>query len=239
MAEGRSNGPAGDLRHVRTWVFDLDNTLYPPASDLFGQVDKRITAWIADYYGIDGISAKELQKHWYKRYGTSLKGMMEDDALEPAAFLDFVHDIDHSGIVANRALGEAIEALPGRKLILTNGSRRHAERVAEKLEVGHLFEDIFDIEAASFTPKPDRRAYEIFLDKHGVDPAEAAMFEDLARNLEVPHRLGMKTVLVVGPAPAADTRADWELAAAQQAEWIDHVTDDLPGFLARVRKDVG
>jgi putative hydrolase of the HAD superfamily len=229
--------PLVDLSHVRTWVFDLDNTLYPPATDLFGQVDGRITAWIADRYGIDGLSAQALQKYWYQRHGTSLKGMMQSEAdLDAAHFLDFVHDIDHSAIEANPQLGEAIAALPGRKYILTNGSRRHAENIAGKLAVDHLFDDIFDIQAAAFTPKPERRAYEIFLDRFAVEPREAVMFEDLARNLEVPHALGMRTVLVVGAAPAADTRADWEKAAAQAAPWIDYVTDDLAGFLDEARR---
>ena len=229
--------PPADFAHVRTWVFDLDNTLYPPASDLFGQVDGRITLWIADRYGIDGLSAQALQKYWYQRYGTSLKGMMHDDGIEPGPFLDFVHDIDHSAIEANPRLGRAIARLPGRKFILTNGSRRHAENIAGRLAVDHLFEDIFDIQAAAFTPKPERRAYEIFLERYAIEPREAAMFEDLARNLEVPHALGMRTVLVVGPGPAADTRADWEKAAAQAAPWIDHVTDDLAGFLTRTPRE--
>jgi putative hydrolase of the HAD superfamily len=224
--------PADHLGHVRTWVFDLDNTLYPPAIDLFTQVDRRITAWIADFHGIDGLSARALQKHYYQRYGTSLNGLMIEDEVDPHVFMDFVHDIDHSAIRVDHRLGEAIAALPGRRYILTNGSRKHAEAISGRLGIDHLFDDMFDIAAAGFVPKPRRHAYEVFLSKFGVDPAGAAMFEDLARNLEVPHALGMRTVLVTGE-PSANHHADrdgWE-AEGRGEPYIDHVTADLAAFL--------
>lgn len=230
----RARRPPADehLGHVRTWVFDLDNTLYPPAIDLFTQVDRRITAWIADFHGIDGISARALQKHYYQRYGTSLNGLMIEDEVDPVAFMDFVHDIDHSAIRVDDRLGQAIQRLPGRRFILTNGSRKHAEAISGRLGIDHLFEDIFDIAAAGFVPKPKRPAYETFLALHGVDPSGAAMFEDLARNLEVPHALGMRTVLVTGaPTQAAHADRDgWE-SEGQGEGYIDHVTHDLAGFL--------
>lgn len=236
MRDVAPHADAPTLDHVRTWVFDLDNTLYPASTNLFAQIDERITTWIADYYGIDGISARALQKHWYHRYGTSLNGLMIEDQLEPTNFLEFVHDIDHSAIHPNHRLGQAIAALPGRKFILTNGSRRHAENIAGRLGVDHLFEDIFDIAAAAFTPKPRAEAYDRFLAKHGVDPVEAAMFEDLAKNLEVPHLLGMRTVLVVSPPPGKDTLADWEAADLRKPmPHVDYVTPDLPSFLEGLR----
>lgn len=227
--------PPEDLAHVTHWVFDLDNTLYPPHLNLFTQVDQRITTWIADFHGIDGLAARELQKHYYRHYGTSLNGLMTLDGIDPADFLDFVHDIDHSAIHADHRLGRAINALPGKKYVLTNGSFKHAEAVTRVLGIDHLFEDFFDIVAAGYAPKPKSRPYEIFLDKHGIDPAAAAMFEDLARNLEVPHALGMRTVLVVaaGPIPG-DTRHHWELEQSG-APFVDHVTSDLAGFLEGLR----
>jgi putative hydrolase of the HAD superfamily len=170
---------AADARgfgHVDVWIFDLDNTLYAHEARVWPQVDERITTFIADLYGLDGLSARALQKYFYHRYGTTLKGLMDEDGIDPYDFLDFAHDIDHSGIAVNPLLGQAIERLPGRKLILTNGSRRHAQTVAMKLGVYDHFEDVFDIVAADYVPKPDRRAYERFLDKHAVDPARAAMF---------------------------------------------------------------
>jgi putative hydrolase of the HAD superfamily len=225
--------PAEAFAHVRSWVFDLDNTLYPPHVNLFTQVDQRITTWIADFHGIDGLSARELQKHYYRQFGTSLNGLMTIDRIDPADFLDFVHDIDHSAIHPDRRLAAAVEALPGRKYVLTNGSRRHAEQVTRVLGIDHLFDDLFDIVASEYTPKPKSHGYRLFLDKHGIEPGTAAMFEDLARNLEVPHALGMRTVLVVGAA-AAEVRHHWDEEQAG-APHVDHVTDDLPAFLESVR----
>jgi putative hydrolase of the HAD superfamily len=216
--------------HVETWIFDLDNTLYPHEARVWPQVDDRITAFIADLYGLDGLSARALQKYFYHRYGTTLKALMDEDGIDPAAFLDFAHDIDHSSIELNPLLGSAIEALPGRKLILTNGTRSHAERVAMKLGIFDHFEDVFDIVAANYVPKPDRRAYEVFLERHAVDPAAAAMFEDIARNLAVPYDLGMTTTLVV-PKTLDPFRERHEQEAVS-APYIDHVTQDLAGFLS-------
>ena len=219
--------PPADLRarfaHVDTWVFDLDNTLYPQGSALWPQIDQRITLFLSNLFGIDGISSRALQKYYYERYGTTLRGLMEDDKISPGAFLDFVHDIDRSSLAPNHALAAAIEALPGRRLILTNGSRAHAAKTARQLGIDHLFEDIFDIVAADLVPKPEASAYERFFDKHGVEPARAAMFEDIAKNLSVPHARGMKTVLVVPPG-----------APPPQAPHVDFITDDLDGFLARL-----
>ena len=223
---------AADARgfaHVDTWVFDLDNTLYPSEARVWPQVDERITLYVMGLYGLDGLSARALQKHFYHRYGTTLKALMVEEHVDPHDFLDFAHDIDHSTIALDEALGAAIERLPGRKLILTNGSRRHAERVADKLGILDHFEDVFDIAAADFIPKPDRVTYERFLDRHGVNPRRAALFEDIARNLVVPHDLGMATVLVVPPTPDP-FRERFEQEAVKEAH-IDHITSDLAGFL--------
>src|SRR5919107_6377422 len=153
--------------HVDTWIFDLDNTLYPHDAGVWPQVDDRITAFIANLYGIDGLSARALQKYFYHRHGTTLKGLIDEDGINPYEFLDFAHDIDHSGIEVNPLLGAAIEQLPGRKLILTNGSRKHACDVAMKLGIFDHFEDVFDIAASDFVPKPDRRAHQPFLHRPG------------------------------------------------------------------------
>ena len=224
-----SAADAREFGHVDTWIFDLDNTLYPHEARVWPQVDERITAFIADLYGLDGLSARALQKYFYHRYGTTLKGMMDEDGINPYEFLDFAHDIDHSGIELNPLLGHAIEKLPGRKLILTNGSRKHAQNVAMKLGIYDHFEDVFDIVAADYVPKPDRRAYERFLEKHAVDPAKSAMFEDIARNLVVPHDLGMTTTLVI-PKTIDPFRETFEQEAVE-APHIDHITNDLAGFL--------
>jgi putative hydrolase of the HAD superfamily len=216
--------------HVETWIFDLDNTLYPHHLNLWQQVDERIRDYIAQLLDITPDEAFHLQKDYYRRYGTSMRGLMTEHGMKPDDFLDFVHQIDHSPLEPNPALGDALERLPGRKLILTNGTRRHADAVMRRLEIHGHFEDVFDIIAAELEPKPSQKTYERFLARHDVDPASAAMFEDLARNLAVPHALGMTTVLVVPEGTREVFREDWELEGRDAAH-VDYVTDDLSGFL--------
>jgi putative hydrolase of the HAD superfamily len=229
----RRSADLGDFSRVKTWVFDLDNTLYPHHLNLWQQVDARIRDFIAAYLKVAHEDAFRIQKDFYKRYGTTMRGLMAEHGLEPDQFLDYVHQIDHSPLQPNPALGAALEKLPGRKLILTNGTRRHADAVMRRLEIHGHFEDVFDIVAAELEPKPFRQTYDRFLARHGVDPRRAAMFEDLARNLEVPHALGMITVLVMPEKTREVFREGWELEGREAAH-VDHVTDDLVGFLEAI-----
>jgi putative hydrolase of the HAD superfamily len=219
-----------EFGHVETWVFDLDNTLYPHHLNLWQQVDERIRDYIARYLKVTQEEAFRLQKDYYKRYGTSMRGLMTEHGMEPDDFLDFVHQIDHSPLTPNAALGTAIENLHGRKLILTNGTRRHADAVLARLELDRHFDGVFDIVAAELEPKPSPQTYDRFLKAHGIDARKAAMFEDLARNLVVPHALGMTTVLVVPEHTREVFREGWELEG-RDAPHVDHVTDNLVGFL--------
>jgi putative hydrolase of the HAD superfamily len=219
--------------HVDTWVFDLDNTLYPHHLNLWQQVDERIREFVAKFLDVGREEAFRVQKDYYRRYGTTMRGLMTEHRLNPDDFLDFVHEIDHSPLTPNPTLGAAIEALPGRKLILTNGTRKHADAVMRRLAIHHHFEDVFDIVAAELEPKPQPQTYDRFLKAHGVDPASAAMFEDLARNLAVPHALGMTTVLVVPLGTREVFRESWELEGPGEPH-VDHVTDDLAGFLEKI-----
>jgi putative hydrolase of the HAD superfamily len=223
--------PIDSLSHIDTWVFDLDNTLYPSDSDLWPKIDQRITLFLAHLFGLDGMSSRALQKYYYQRYGTTLRGLMEEHDIGPDDFLDFTHDIDRSSLLPNLALATAITALPGRKLILTNGSREHAFRTAEALGIEAIFEDIFDIAAADFVPKPQAATYERFFERHAVDPARAVMFEDLARNLIIPHERGMTTVLVVPKPGQMDHRAAFEITSEAVPPHIDYITSDLAVFL--------
>jgi putative hydrolase of the HAD superfamily len=218
---------------VETWVFDLDNTLYPHHLNLWQQVDERIRDYIAKFLDITQEEAFRLQKDYYKRYGTSMRGLMSEHGMKPDDFLDFVHQIDHSPLEPNPALGAAIDQLPGRKLILTNGTRRHADAVMQRLAIHEHFDDVFDIVAAELEPKPSPQTYDRFLARHGVEPSRAAMFEDLARNLQVPHALGMTTVLVVPEGTREVFREDWEMEG-RDAPHVDHVTDDLVRFLETI-----
>ena len=219
---------------VRDWVFDLDNTLYPRHTNLFAQIDKRMTAYVADFLSLPHDEARKVQKDFYRRYGTTLRGLMQEHAVNPDGFLEFVHDIDYSWIAPDPALGEEIKALPGRKFIFTNGDRKHAERTARQLGILEHFDDIFDLVAAGLVPKPASETYDKFLGLHRIDTAHAAMFEDLARNLVVPKTLGMRTVLIV-PNNLEDTFGDvWE-HEGHEGEHIDFVTDDLAAFLRSIR----
>jgi putative hydrolase of the HAD superfamily len=221
--------------HVDTWVFDLDNTLYPHHVNLWQQVDARIGEFVSRRLDVSAEEARRIQKDYYRRYGTTMRGMMTEHGVQADDFLAYVHQIDHSPLEPNPAMGAAIAQLPGRKLILTNGSTDHVDKVLERLGMVTHFQAVFDIIAAEFEPKPAPQTYRKFLDLHAVDPARSAMFEDLARNLVVPHQLGMTTVLVVPDGTKEVVREDWELEG-REAAYVDHVTDDLTGFLVALAK---
>lgn len=219
--------------HVDTWVFDLDNTLYPHDSQVWPQVDARITLFLSELFGLDGLSARALQKYFYQRYGTTLKGLMDEHDIHPDDFLDFVHEIDLSRLDPDPQLGEALAALPGRKLIYTNGTRKHAENVAGKLGILDRFDGVFGITEGGLKPKPEREAFDRFFDEHGVEPSRAAMFEDMEKNLIVPHAVGMRTVLILPKTPDPFREA-WEQVAIASGH-VHHVTTDLTDFLQRLR----
>src|SRR5262249_38643589 len=171
------------FRHVETWVFDLDNTLYPHHVNLWQQVDERIRDYIASFLKVTKEEAFRLQKDYYRRFGTSMRGLMTLHGMQPDDFLDFVHQIDHSPLEPNVGLGASIAPLAGGKRVLTNGPRRHADAVLARRNLDHHFDDVFDIIAAELEPKPSPATYDRFLRLHNVDAGRAAMFEDLARNL--------------------------------------------------------
>ena len=216
--------------HIDTWVFDLDNTLYPHHVNLWQQVDVRIGEFVSAWLKVSADEARRIQKDYYRRYGTTMRGMMTEHGVHADDYLAYVHRIDHSPLQPNPAMGAAIAKLTGRKLILTNGSTDHADKVLQRLGIGAHFEAVFDIIAAELEPKPAPQTYQKFLKAHGVNPKTSAMFEDLARNLMVPHQLGMTTVLVVPDGTKEVVREGWELEGRDAAH-VDHVTDDLTGFL--------
>ncbi|MEI5679981.1 MULTISPECIES: pyrimidine 5'-nucleotidase [unclassified Mesorhizobium] len=219
--------------HVTDWVFDLDNTLYPHHTNLFSQIDVKMTAYVSELLQLPREEARKLQKELYLEYGTTLKGLMERHSIDSDDFLNKVHDIDYSWLKPDPALGEAIKALPGRKFIFTNGDRGHAERTARELGILENFDDIFDIVAAGLTPKPAPETYDRFLALHHIAGPNAVMFEDLARNLIVPKTLGMKTVLIV-PNNFEPTFSEiWERDPAFD-DSVDFVTDDLAAFLRTI-----
>jgi putative hydrolase of the HAD superfamily len=221
-----------DFAHVTDWVFDLDNTLYPHHIDLFAQIDRNMTAYVANLLGLGHDEAKALQKKYYYDHGTTLAGLMMHHDIDPQDFLDAAHAIDYSPILADPDLADAIKALPGRKFIFTNGTVKHAEAAARNLGVLDHFEDIFDIVAADFVPKPANATYDKFASLHRVDTKNAAMFEDLPRNLAVPKALGMKTVLIL-PEPGHKGLERWEEFDEGDTN-LDFVTNRLSDFLKAV-----
>ncbi len=224
---------AAGFDHVEAWVFDLDNTLYPADCNLFAQIDRRMGEFIANSLGIPLDQARTLRETYYYEHGTTLAGLVRLHGTAPDDFLDYVHDIDLSEVDPSPELRAALQALPGRKFIFTNGSRKHAEAVAARLGVAGLFEDICDIRALDYIyPKPMREAYERFVKAHGVSPRQAAMFDDLPHNLETAHLVGMTTVLVQGLTdhPEHQAIASWTELPAH----IHHRTDALAPFLATI-----
>jgi putative hydrolase of the HAD superfamily len=209
--------PRAHFAHVETWVFDLDNTLYPPAIRLFDQIERRMTDYVMRSLGIESAAADALRSRYWRSYGTTLAGLMREHGLQPEPYLEHVHDIDLSAVPASPTLCAAIGRLPGRKVVYTNGSREHARRVTRAVGLEGCFDALYGFEDAAYVPKPEASAFAAVFALDGLTPGRAAMFEDDQRNLQVPHGLGMRTVLV-GP--------------AEVHPHVHHQTEDLAAFLA-------
>jgi putative hydrolase of the HAD superfamily len=227
--------PSRSLTHVTDWVFDLDNTLYPRECNLFAQIDLLISEYMVSVTQLPFDEARALQKTYYRDYGTTLNGLMQRHEVDPDHFLSQVHAIDYSPVQQHPDLVSAIRALPGRKFILTNGDVGHARSVLGRLGgADDLFVDIFDIRSMSYRPKPLPEAYQAFFEAHGIDSGRAAMFDDLEKNLKVPHDTGMVTVQVVAGAEFVHEQVEaWELERTA-SDHVHHVTADLAGFLKKL-----
>lgn len=222
-----------NFHHVTEWIFDLDNTLYPRHADLMAQIDVKMTNFVARLTELDFDPARKLQKELYHEFGTTLNGLMHRYDVDPHEYLKDVHDIDYSKLAPNPFLGDLIMMLPGRKHIFTNGDVRHAENTLEALGIDGIFDEMFDIVAADFEPKPAREPYNKFLSTFDINPAEAVMFEDMPRNLEVPKALGMATVLITPQAGGAYVAENWESEVGDAAH-IDFSGDDINKILAGI-----
>lgn len=223
-----------DLSHIRHWIFDLDNTLYRADVEFFSQIDNKITDYVSRYLALQPMKARELQKEYLAEYGTSLSGLMAVHNMDPAEFLDYVHDVDLTALEPDPSLRAAIENLPGKKWIFTNGSRGHAKNIATHLNLFDLFDGHFGIDDVDYIPKPKRSPFIKFCDFFEVDPKKAIFFEDSVRNLEVPKHMGMTTVLVSSDADWSHEPEDVRPAGqTTKAKWVDYTTDDLPGWLAK------
>ena len=208
-----------DLTHIDLWLFDLDNTLYPYEAEFMSLIEGRMTQFVARETGLSKAEAYALQKRYLNEHGTTLAGLMANHGVNPEAFLDEVHDVSMASLVPDPDLHAAISALPGRRLVFTNGDRNHAERVLRKLQLDDLFEATFHIGLADYIPKPHPQTFARMIQAHDVEPKTTAFFEDSARNLPPAYNLGMTTVLV-GPH-----------ALQTDAPFVHHRTDNLTAFL--------
>ena len=212
-----------DLRHVEVWLFDLDNTLYPPETEIMELIEKKMTAFVARETGLAPAEALALQKRYLHEHGTTLAGLMTQHGVDPETFLDEVHDVSLDALTPDPALKAAIAGLPGRRLVFTNGDARHAERVLEKLDLADQFEATFHIAHADYIPKPAPETFARMTLAHDVAPKAAAFFEDSVKNLAPAAAIGMTTVLVGPNAEATD------------ADFVHYRTRHLAPFLATAR----
>lgn len=212
--------PRDAFSHVDTWVFDLDNTLYHPSARLFEAMNPLMTRYIMDLAQVSEAEADRLRVSYWQEHGSTLAGLMERHDFDPSDFLAKVHEIDVSHLAADPDLAQAIAALPGRKIVYTNGSAEHAKRVLAARGLTGRFDAVYGVETAGFLPKPRADAFDRVFAHAGIAPRAAAMFEDEARNLAVPHALGMRTIHVHD--------------APEVAAFIHHGTDDLHDFLRRL-----
>ena len=220
------------LNKIKNWVFDLDNTLYSPEIEIFSQIDKRMTEFIKSKLNTSNEKAFEIQKKYFLEYGTTLAGLMKEEDVNPDEFLEYVHDINLEILKPNEELNKIIKELPGKKFIYTNGSKKHAENVLNKLKMQKIFDHIFDIKESNFIPKPNIKSYQKFIKKMNIDPQVSVMFEDIGRNLEPAKNIGMQTVLIlrkitnkIKNSKIKDYGSLWD-----NDHFADYITDDLVKF---------
>ena len=206
-----------DLSQIDAWVFDLDDTLYPAEQGVMALVQARINAFMVDAVGLPADQALVLQKSFLNEHGTTLAGLMANYSVDPERFLREVHDVPLDSLEPSPRLVEVIAGLPGRKYVLTNGARYHAERVLAR--IGLTMDGVFCIEDMDLTPKPAPSTYRRFLDRFDIDASRAVFFEDTPRNLQPAKALGMTTVLI------GDGRG------LEVGDWIDARADTLLDFL--------
>ncbi len=216
------------LQSIRTWIFDLDNTLYPASADLFAHVDRRMTDYVSRRVGVARDEAFRLQKQWFHGHGTTLAGLMAEHDVDPHEFLGYVHDIEMDALKHDAPLAAAIARLPGRKLVFTNGDKPYALKVLDRLGLGESFEAVHDIHAMGLTPKPDPGAYRGLCEAWSIDPRTALFADDMARNLRPAKAIGMTTLWVDNGSEQAGDAA---------REFIDYRTPDLTAWLGDILGD--
>ena len=220
---------APEFRHVRDWIFDLDNCLYPATTGLFALIDERMGAYIQHLLDCDPAEAKRVQKEHFHSHGTTLAGLMRHHEVDPHDFLEKVHDIPLDRLQRNDRLGAALDCLPGRKFVFTNGDAPYARRVLEAIGLDDRFDDLHDIHASSYRPKPDPRGYELLCDRFGIEAETALLVDDMAQNLKPAKSLGMTTVWVDNGSERGNHGAD--------ESFIDHRIEDVADWLESILKE--
>ena len=214
------------LQFSKFWIFDLDNTLYSGETRVFEQVDKRMSKYISEKLNVSILEAKEIQKNYFYKYNTTLNGMMKNHKIEANEFLEFVHDIDIDFLKKDMPLGDELRKLEGKKIIFTNGSKKHALNVTQRIGIDQYFDDIFDIVDCNFIPKPKMEPYKKLVEKHKIDPNLCVFIEDIARNLKPAYEMGMKTVWIENKEPWAAKFSD--------SDFINYRTKNLTEFLKKI-----
>ena len=215
-----------ELQFIKFWIFDLDNTLYANETKVFDQVDKKMSKYISEKLNVNITEAKEIQKNYFHKYNTTLNGMIKNHKIDANEFLEFVHDIDVNFLKKNYGLGEELKKLDGKKIIYTNGSKKHALNVTKKIGIDQYFDGIFDIVDSNFVPKPLIEPYKKLVEKHKIDPKLCVFIEDIARNLKPAYEMGMKTIWIENNEPWAKKFSD--------GDFINYRTNNLTEFLKKI-----
>ena len=215
-----------ELKLIKYWIFDLDNTLYSAKTKVFEQVDKKMSEYISKKLNVSTAKAKEIQKNYFHEYNTTLNGMIKNHKIDADEFLEFVHNIDIDFLKKDPMLSEELKKLDGKKIIFTNGSKKHALNVTKRIGIDHYFDDIFDIFDCEFVPKPAIQSYKKLVEKHKIDPKLCGFVEDIARNLKPAYEMGMKTVWIENDEPWAKKFSD--------GDFIDFKTNNLSEFLKQI-----
>ncbi len=214
------------FKSIKYWIFDLDNTLYSGKTKVFEQVDKKMSKYISDKLNISINEAKKIQKNYFHKYNTTLNGMIKNHKINPEEFLESVHDINIDFLQKDLELAKEMEKLEGKKIIFTNGSRKHAINVTKRIGIDQYFDDIFDIVDSDFIPKPAIEPYKKLVEKHKIDPNLCALVEDIARNLKPAYEMGMKTIWIENDEPWAKEFSD--------SNFINYKTNNLSEFIKKI-----
>ena len=217
-----------ELKKIKYWLFDLDNTLYSGDTKVFDQVDKKMSKYISEKLKVTEEEAKKIQKNYFHEYNTTLNGMIKNHDIDATEFLEFVHDVNLDFLKKDEFLGNQINKLNGKKIIFTNGSKEHALNVTKRIGIDKLFDGIFDIVESDFYPKPSMEPYKKIIENYNIEPEYCIFFEDIARNLKPAHELGMKTVWIKNDEPWAAKFSD--------AEFVNYKTDKLANFLKEINE---